>query len=368
MLPMRRRRATFAVLAGLALAAACGDNGPSLGPQVVIAPILDSLFVGDTLAARTARYFDANGDSQATGPVRWSSSAPAVLKVDSVTGVIVGMGPGVAVLAARANGISGAALLVVSRLLDLSLLLDTIYLMPGDTLTVPVSVRDQDGVPPPVWFSAATNAVFAIDSASGRITATAAGGPLPFTAHADTVSASGVVEVVQLSDTIGGKGAFTILGTVIRRARAGARGVNYRRQGDTATFRIALNVAGGGGGGTVENVVITLRDSVAIPRQDAIDSISLTEAFGSSADFLCRPTRSYGVWSIQTQPPLTALSRHGGTIAVTQVVSVAHGRAVSGRFSFTAQRVDYYGNPLAALPIRGTFVAPLIADNSRRCG
>jgi hypothetical protein len=218
-----------------------------------------------------------------------------------------------------------------------------------------------------VWFGSATNAVFSIDSASGRITALAAGGPLPFTAHADTVSATGAVEVVQLTDTIGGKGSFTILGTAIRRARAGARAVTYRRQADTATFRIALNVAGGGGS-TVENVVITLRDSVAVPKPDAIDSMSLNEAFGSSSDFLCRPLRSYGVWSIQTSPPLTALSRHGGAIAITKVATVAHGRAVSGRFSFTAQRVDFYGNPLAALPIRGTFVAPLIADNSRRCG
>lgn len=369
MLPMSRRRRAALAVAGLALTGggACGDNGgPGIGPQVVIAPILDSLFVGDTLAARTARYFDASGDSQATGPVRWFSSAPTVLSVDSVTGVIAGVGPGAAVLSARANGITGAALLVVSRLLDLSLLLDTIYLMPGDTLTVPVSVRDQDGVPPPVSFTAAANAVFTINAA-GLITATAAGGPLPFTAHADTVSATGVVEVVQLTDTVGGKGAFTILGTAIRRARAAARAVTYRRQGDTATFRIALNVVGGGGS-TVENVVITLRDSVVIPRQDAVDSISLTEAFGSNSDFLCRPKRSYGVWSIQTQPPLTALSRHGGTIAITQVVTVPHGRAVSGRFSFTAQRVDYYGDPLAALPIRGTFVAPVIADNSRRCG
>jgi len=365
MLPMLRRRLAALGLAGLALTAACGDNGPAFSPQVIIAPILDSLFVGDTLATRTARYFNANGDSQATGPVRWFSSAPAVLKVDSVTGVIVGMGPGAAVLSARAHGVSGVALLVVSRLLDISLLLDTIYLMPGDTLTVPVSVRDRDGVPPPVSFTAAGNAVFTIDSA-GLITAVATGGPIPFTAHADTVSATGVVEVVQLSDTVGGKGAFTILGTAIRRARAAARAVTYRRQGDTATFRVALNVTGGGG--TVENVVITLRDSVAIPRQDAIDSISLSEAFGSSVDFLCRPKRSYGVWSIQTFPPLTALSRQGGAIAITQVASIAHGRAVSGRFSFIAQRVDFYGNPLAALPVRGTFVAPLIADNSRRCG
>jgi hypothetical protein len=363
---MHRARLAALALSGLALAAACGDNGPGGIPRVVVAPILDSLFVGDTRPARTARYFDARGDSQATGPVRWTSSDQAVLTVDSVSGSIAGAGPGSARLSARANGVTGSALLVVSRSLDLSLLLDTIYLMPGDTLTVPVAVRDKDGTPPPVWFTPLTSGVVTIDS-GGLITAIGPGGPLPFTAHADSVTATGIVEVVQLADTTGGKSAFTVLGTVIRRARAGARAVNYRRQGDTATFRLSLPVAGVSGA-TVENIVITLRDSVRAPGTAAIDSISLNEAFGAGSDFVCRPTRSWALWSIQTAPPLSALSRRGGVITLTQIDTVTNGLAVSGRFIFTGQRTDLYDDPLAALPIRGTFVAPLIADNSRRCG
>ena len=365
--PMYRTRLVVFALTGVALVAACGDNGPGASARVVIAPILDSLFVGDTLLARVARYFDANGDSQATGPVRWSSSDRSVLAADSVSGAIVGVGPGAAVLSGRANGVTGSALLVVSRSLDLSLLLDTIYLMPGDTLTVPIAVRDKDGSPPPVWFTPVTSAVITIDSATGRITAIGAGGPLSFTAHADTVSVTGTVEVVQLADTTGGKGSFTVLGTVIRRTRAGARAVNYRRQGDTATFRVSLPVAGTSGV-TVETIVITLRDSVRVPRAATIDSISPNEAFGAGSDFVCRPKRSWALWSIQTAPPLIGLSRPGGTIAITQVGVVAHGLVVSGRFSFIGQRGDLYDDPLATLPVRGTFVAPLIADNARRCG
>lgn len=364
--PMPRACCAVLVLTGVALTAACTDVGPSRVPLVAVAPLLDSLFVGDTLASRTARYFEG-GDSQATGPVRWTSSNAAVFTVDSVSGVIVGAGPGAALLSARANGVIGSALLVVSRVLDLSLLLDTIYLMPGDTLTIPVSVRDKDGSPPPVWFTPVSSAVLTIDSATGRITAIGQSGPIPFTAHADSVSAAGSVEVVQLADTLGGKGSFTVLGTIIHRARAGARAVNYRRQGDTATFRVSLPITGVGGG-TVETVVITLRDSVWSPLAAAIDSISFNDAFGGSADFVCRPARSWAVWSIQTAPPLSGLSRHGGSITLTQVVSIANGLAVSGRFTFTGQRSDFYDDPLAALPVRGTFVAPLIADNSRRCG
>jgi hypothetical protein len=60
--PMHRARVGILGLTGLVLAAACGDTGPGGSPRVVVAPILDSLVVGDTLGARTARYFDARGD------------------------------------------------------------------------------------------------------------------------------------------------------------------------------------------------------------------------------------------------------------------------------------------------------------------
>ena len=33
-----------------------------------------------------------------------------------------------------------------------------------------------------------------------------------------------------------------------------------------------------------------------------------------------------------------------------------------GRFRFDAQRNDFYTNPLGVLPVRGTFVAPLITE------
>ena len=361
---MRYDRLAVLATTGLALAAACGDNGPGGTPRVVIAPILDSLFVGDTIAVRTARYFDASGDSQATGPVRWFSADQAIFTVDSVTGVIAAVGRGAAVLSARANGVTGTSLLVVSRALDLSLLLDTVYLMAGDTFTVPVSVRRKGGSPPPVWFTRVNSSVVTVDSATGRITAIAAGGPIPFTAHADTVSAAGAVEVVALTDTVGGKGSFSVLGTVIRRGRAGARAINYHRQGDTATFRVSLPVVAAGV--TIENIVITLRDSVAAPLTAAIDSISLNES-GASADFVCRPKRAWAIWSVLSSPPLRGLSRQGGTIAITQVATFANGLAVSGRFSFTGQRSDLYDDPLSGLPVRGTFVTPVIAD-SRQCG
>jgi hypothetical protein len=52
---------------------------------------------------------------------------------------------------------------------------------------------------------------------------------------------------------------------------------------------------------------------------------------------------------------------------VTRIVTVTGGLAISGRFRFDAQRTDFYFNPLGVVPVRGTFVAPLITD-LRPCG
>src|SRR5256885_7084734 len=47
---------------------------------------------------------------------------------------------------------SGAELVVVSNTLDLTLLLDTVYVMPGDSLDVPVVVLKSSAPSPVVWF------------------------------------------------------------------------------------------------------------------------------------------------------------------------------------------------------------------------
>lgn len=354
------------IVTGLALAVACSDNGPGGTPRVVIAPILDSLFVGDTIAMRTARYFDASGDSQATGPVRWFSSDQAVFTVDSVTGVIAGVDRGAAVLAARANGVTGTSLLVVSRVLDLSLLLDTVYLMAGDTFTVPVSVRRKGGSPPPVWFTPVNSGVVTVDSATGRITAIGAGGPIPFTAHADSVTARGAVEVVELADTVGGKAYFTILGTAIERTRAGARAVNYRSAGNQPAFRLSTPVVVQGL--AVENVVITKPGLVIAGVGILIGTISPDEAFGPGADPICRPPGTWALWTTQAVAPTLHGYSRNGVLTITGHTSIPHGSAISGRFTVNAQRGDLYDDPLGALPIRGTFVAPLITDDRTTCG
>ncbi len=336
---------------------------------MLVTPVLDSLFVGDTLPAGllTATYLNAAGDPQPTGPVTWHTDQPAVIAVDRQTGRVIAVGPGEGIVYADANGVTGAALVVVSRALTVTLLVDTVFLMSGDTFTVPVEVLRKEGAPPTPWFSPSPNAaIYTVDSATGLVTAISPGGPVRLVAHADSAADSGAVDVQLLTDTLGGRGSFTALGTVIRFATAQARAVNYRRQGDSLTFRLNLGIPSTAN--ALENVVVTLREPVLGPGSFAIDSLSPSEAFASGSDAICRPPRAWGLWSTRsTSPTVTALSRRGGVIVVTRMEPVVGGVAISGRFTFTAQRSDFYDDPLGALPLRGTFVAPLVTD-TRPCG
>ena len=353
----------------LALGAAlvgCSDTGGTSG-RVVVSPLLDSIFISDTLTARQVLYTEA-GAARDPGPILWSSSNPAVLQVDPATGKVTGLSAGFANVLAEAHGVLGGALVVVSRPLHITLLLDSLFLMPGDTLTVPVHVQHQAPGVPVVWFSAAANAVFDVDSATGRDSAKAPGGPVRFVAHAalgaDTTADSGTVEVLSLTDTIGGRASYAMFGTVIRSVKVSARALTFPRSGDTLTFRLRLPVVRGST--TVEALLVTLRDPPAAPGTFPIDSISLDELFGP-IDLFCRPPRNWGLWSALTSAitRVDAVSREGGSITITQIVPVANGAAVSGRFYLPTQRADFYDDPLGALPIRGTFVAPWITTAIR---
>jgi hypothetical protein len=350
-----------------ALSACFGDIGSTNQSRLVLSPLLDSLFVGDRLPQRRVTYYDANGTVQDPGVVQWSSADTSVMTVDA-TGRITGRKTGSTLVLASAQGVQGSALVAVLGPLQVTLLLDSVYLMPGDTFTMPVQVDHRAAGTPTVWFTAATNAVFDVDSASGKDSAKAPGGPIPLIVHAalnaDTVADTGTVEVVQLTDTAGGKASYAMFGSVIRARKATARALNFHRRGDTLTFRLRVPLVQGSS--TVEAVVITLRDAPLAPGSFAIDSISPTEASGDQYDPYCRPPRSWGVWSVLTSSTrLDALSRVGGTITITRMVPVANGLAISGRFYLPAQRLDLYDDPLGVLPIRGTFVTPLITTTPR---
>ena len=352
----------------LAVVLACSDSGDPGGvPTLSVHPLLDSVFVGDTVTAGSlvAVYRDAAGQVQPAPSLRWRSATPSIVAVDSASGRTIALARGNGVVEAVTSDATGQALVVVSNPLEISLLVDTVFLMPGDTFTVPVNVVRRGGSPPPVRFAPSINqGIYQIDTITGLVTAVAGGSATRLIARADTVADTGAVTVMVLSDTLNGRGFFTVFGTVTRRASAVARAVNYRRQGDTLSFRLNLSISSGGQ--VVENVVVTLRTPVTAPGTFAVDSITPAEAFGTGSDFICRPTRPWGLWSARGATDLVALS-YAGSIGVAQVTTVANGQAMSGSFFFDSRRTDFYDDPLGRLTIRGTFVAPLIADN-RPCG
>jgi len=246
-------------------------------------------------------------------------------------------------------------------------LLDSIYLMPSDTLTVPVVALKKRPPEVVVWYEAPANGVFTIDSASGLVvSASATGGPLPYIVHADTLADTGAVSVLDPTDTTGGQFFYSVLGTENSHVGGAIRAVNYARSNDKLGFRLRGTYAPGGS--TLQVVQITLPDSVTVADSAyAIDSISPFEADqllgGGQFTAICIPPRPWAIWSFQGGT-IIGYSRPGGTLGITRLKTVPNGMVISGRFTFTAQRRDLYDDPLGALAIRGTFVAPLVTDRT----
>src|SRR3989442_7341861 len=206
------------VLLGGAALAACADLGVPHGvPALSIQPVLDSVFVGDRTLAHRVTYFDENGNIQPAGTVVWTSTDPTIATIDAQTGAVTGVKRGSVVITASPHGTPAGAFIVVSDTLDITLQLDTVYLLPGDTLRLPVTVLNPTPVPAAaVWFTTPSNAQFTIDSASGRITATATPArPSRYIVHADSLADTGAGYVMSLSDTTGGKMFFSVGGTVV---------------------------------------------------------------------------------------------------------------------------------------------------------
>src|SRR2546428_2986744 len=192
---MTRPSSAWALCAALA---ACIGSSTSPTPRVMLDPILDSLFVGDKIPPPAVTYFD--GTSTQTPPpsqIVWSSSDATIMAVDPATGQITGRQRGLAVVIATINNTQAGALIVVSDVVDITLLADALYLLPNDTITIPTIILHKDPTPPTVSYDPSPDpTVYTVD-ASGLVRATAAttSGPVSYTVHAGTAQASGAVYV-----------------------------------------------------------------------------------------------------------------------------------------------------------------------------
>ena len=372
----------FALTVAAAAIAAC-DLSPSnpVPPILTATPVLDSVFVGDSLPPRMVTLYDANLNPQNPGRVTWSIDPNTVATIDT-TGKIHGLQKGAAVITAHAAGLTAPALVIVSRRLDLTLLLDTVYLMPQDTFTIPLAIKQKaPAAMDTVWFDPSPQPnVYTITTDSGFVTALGLGGYIPYVAHVatstDTVVDTGMVRVMQLTDTTGGRFYMTILGTAIRHEGGAARAMNYlKADGLHRGFRLTDSLFNADTT-FYEKLQITLPDSVIGTGPFEIDTLNPNEASSSvrTIDAFCRPLRPWAVWShILPIYPFSAFSNTAhksalvaGQLGVTQYVTLPSGHAISGRFLFTAQRTDLYYDTLGIETIRGTFVAPLVA-NSNAC-
>jgi len=273
-------------------------------------------------------------------------------------------GRGIAIVVATVNSVPGQALVAVSNTLDLTLLLDTVYARRGDTLIVPVAVKNRPP-DPVVWYEASPSTpVYTIDSATGRLIATAPGGPVPYIVHADTIADTGAVYVLSPSDTTG-RFFFSVLGTANTHVGGSIRALNYTRSNGNLAFELQGTYAPSGT--TLQTVEIILPDSVIAPGAYVIDSLNPDEtiAGGSQPLVICIPPRTWALWSAQSgSGSIVAYSRRGGTLTITQIDTVPNGLAISGVFTYAAQRRDLYLDPLGVLSIHGSFVAPLVTDST----
>src|SRR2546421_1961709 len=184
---------------------------------VVLDPIFDSVFVGNLKALPSVTYFD--GDQLQTPPasaVTWQSSNPTILAVNNPSGQIKGLKRGTAFVSATVENTQGSEIVTVPDSVDITLLVDTLYLLPGDTMTIPTMIlhRGDLSVPTVSYDASPDPTVYTVD-ANGVVTATATttSGPVKYRVHADDASDSGAVYVLDPASLgTGGKAFFSVVG------------------------------------------------------------------------------------------------------------------------------------------------------------
>ena len=374
---MKRYLFVLTIVAG----AACFDVSNPVPPTLVLSPVLDSLFVGDSLVPRDFAYYNSDGERANPGPLSWSIGPNTVATIDATTGVIHGVGKGVATITASGGNATGIALVAVSRTLDLTLLTDTVVLMQQDTFTIPVAVQKKNvSATDTVWFDPSPSPNVTINTATGLVTAVTSGGAVRYVAHvtsggADTVSDTGAVVVLGLTDTTAAGYFFqTVLGTAIRHAGGKAIALNFARLNGKLAFQL-VDTALTSDSSMLDQMVVTVPDSVIAGNTTFdIDSIGPNEASPSrfgTLDAVCNPPRPWAKWlSTHNVAPLFTIFAYShatppdsmaGSITITHFATASGGGAIiSGRYAFLAKRTDLYYDPLGVEVIRCTFVAPLL--------
>jgi hypothetical protein len=355
--PPPYKRVTHAILAATLLVAVstCGDD-PTVARipvRVELMPATDTVYVGEIATVLSASAFNARDDVIQDAVITWRSDQPFVAEVDSLTGSITGIRPGVAAVTAQVGSVADTADIVVLNALRVSLPLDTILLAPGDTFSLPVEVLVATGeVPPAVTFGGGAPGIASIDPASGLVTALGAG-VAPFVAQADTVVVGGGIVVLALGDTAFGFAYFALSGAVDIRVALDARAFNHPTTDGRTVFQVAARTPD-----VVHEMAVVLIDSLVGPGTRAVGTMP-PSGIGAGTDPVCRPTESFVFYRRTLLTQDVWLSQAGGHVTVTTDGPLLDARRISGRFDVELQRTDLAGEA-GRIRARGTFVLPLV--------
>src|SRR2546427_183857 len=269
-------RLSFAWALCAALAACVKST--TLQKFVVLDPIFDSVFVGSQKPLPSVIYFD--GDKLQTPPasaVTWQSSDPTILAVNNPSGQIKGLKRGTASVSATVENTQGSEIVVVPDSVDITLLVDTLYLLPGDTMTIPTIILHRDNAPV-VSYDAPGATIFTIDPTKGRVMAgVTPGGPEKYRVHADLVSDSGAVYVLDPASVGTAGNAFfsvvgpSVIGAAVSHLNASPKATSYTRTGGSA-FRIQATHAASTSSEQV--VQVTVNAAASLGPGFEIDSIT----------------------------------------------------------------------------------------------
>lgn len=333
----------------LALAAGC-ESDPTVSGVIVrveITPDRDTLTLGEVAAPFTAMAFNVRDEAVPDAEVTWRSDQPFLVAVDSLTGSLTALGTGAAAVTARAGAVSDTAQVFVVG--PLSLDLDTILLFPGDTFSIPATVR-AGGPSSPVTFGGGDAAVATVDTVTGLITAVGFG-VAPFTARVDTFTQRGQVQVLDVPDTTLGNVYLVLSGARSDRFRLVSRAFNL----PTLDARTAFQLVAESFDGT-QRIVFELIDSLAAARSTAVGELPAS-ALGSGSDPVCFPPVS---WSVYDDFVNVRKGRSlSGTVNITTVRPIPGGKAVSGRFRVTLEFLDAPG-AAGRFEAFGTLLVPVV--------
>ncbi len=356
---MSRRIRNHLVVAAAVCAACSGksDGGTGVAGSIVVEPRAGALCLGDSLAF-TARVLNASGDSVPGAIVRWSSSAPNAVAIDTATGMAHALEYGGALITATSGGVRSAdpAAVEVPPNLIPEFVPDTVVLAPGDTMTLGVRLRrPSDGlVPAEVPRIAPLDSSVARLDTTGLVTAKTQG-LQGFSLSACGFTGHGAARVFTPSDTLTGYGYLWLSGTAQIRASLPAKAVNFTLKNGGPAFQVVSSV----GSATSPSQVFLYEYTAALTGTGTyrIDSLLSTEVSTAA----CAPPRPFAFYNAQS--PLTALlSLGGGHTDVTGYAPKSGYVAVSGRSTLRVRGIAN-GNTavLDTLQAIYTFSAPLVS-------